>query len=268
MKRTRGSLEGVTEADMFCKECGASITISKVKWGAIFCSVKCRSSWRRKQPRRPTGMARGPKIVERTCAGCGRLFKVREVHVKRGGGKYCSRQCYANQQPKLVHSQCKQCGEQLKSCPSHIKLFCSRDCVAAFRFANRPVRVDVKANRERKKKRTMCKDGCTICDWLLVKRAVCAASKVDFNLDCEYIWQIMPKDFLCPIFGVKMIMRWEDGPKMLRATIDRIKPTVGYVKGNVAVMSFRANLMKGNHTTPAPFLKMAEWIKNNIANPP
>lgn len=51
----------------------------------------------------------------------------------------------------------------------------------------------------------------------------------------------------CPVFGVDLLARpktsWDHTP-----SIDRIKPTLGYVRGNVWVISLRANMMKRDAT--------------------
>ena len=51
----------------------------------------------------------------------------------------------------------------------------------------------------------------------------------------------------CPVFG--MILRRAKGrPKDNSPTLDRIIPSKGYVKGNVWVISMRANMIKSNAT--------------------
>ena len=41
------------------------------------------------------------KQLERTCVGCGDTFIAHESDVKRGGGKYCSRQCWRDNPPEM-----------------------------------------------------------------------------------------------------------------------------------------------------------------------
>lgn len=36
-----------------------------------------------------------PRMVERTCAGCGKAFNARAADVKRGWGLFCSKSCKA-----------------------------------------------------------------------------------------------------------------------------------------------------------------------------
>jgi len=48
---------------------------------------------------------------------------------------------------------------------------------------------------------------------------------------------------LCPVLGVPMVRKTPTAP-----SIDRIRPDCGYVRGNVAVISRRANILKNDGT--------------------
>jgi hypothetical protein len=95
----------------------------------------------------------------------------------------------------------------------------------------------------------------------LLKNAKTRARKngLDFNLTIEDI--IIP--LYCPIFGTKIILKKDtnqrgqtqrnyDGP-----SIDRIEGNRGYVKGNIVICSWRANLFKGQMT----FAQIKAWYK-------
>jgi len=62
------------------------------------------------------------------------------------------------------------------------------------------------------------------------------------------LFDLEPSDLLplpkyCPIFGI--LLDYSGGPdKRIRASVDRIKPELGYVKGNVRVISMAANMAK------------------------
>lgn len=57
---------------------------------------------------------------------------------------------------------------------------------------------------------------------------------------------VMPK--LCPILGIEIKRAEGTGPSDHSPSLDRIEPELGYVPGNVAIISFRANQIKSNGT--------------------
>lgn len=62
----------------------------------------------------------------------------------------------------------------------------------------------------------------------------------------------MPLPTHCPVLGVKLAYGPGRGRKLYEngtaASLDRIHNHLGYVKGNVIVISLRANLLKGQAT--------------------
>lgn len=62
------------------------------------------------------------------------------------------------------------------------------------------------------------------------------------------IFTIQPSDLpspppeFCPVLGLKL--KYRTGPHDHGATIDRVNPNFGYVPGNVAIISNRANRIK------------------------
>jgi hypothetical protein len=54
----------------------------------------------------------------------------------------------------------------------------------------------------------------------------------------------------CPYLGVKITTEYGDGRKDSNASIDKIDPARGYIKGNVQIISFKANRMKNDATKP------------------
>lgn len=66
----------------------------------------------------------------------------------------------------------------------------------------------------------------------------------------------------CPILGIELIkseIKASDGSPSL----DRIIPDKGYVKGNIQVISRKANIMKSNATF-LELLSFAKWVSENI----
>lgn len=70
---------------------------------------------------------------------------------------------------------------------------------------------------------------------------------IKFDLALEDM-PAMPK--MCPVLGIKIYMpeykQRATGGCNHSPSLDRIKPWLGYVKGNVRIISNRANLIKGN----------------------
>lgn len=64
----------------------------------------------------------------------------------------------------------------------------------------------------------------------------------------------------CPVLGVKMEWHDKQGGSPLSPSIDRIQPSLGYVRGNVAVISSRANRIKTD-ATAEEVQKVADWLK-------
>lgn len=74
-------------------------------------------------------------------------------------------------------------------------------------------------------------------------RGNCKYTHTEFNLDVSDI--IIP-DY-CPILDIPLF--WTENSKGDNTpSVDRIDPSKGYIKGNVAVISEKANRMKQNNT--------------------
>lgn len=76
--------------------------------------------------------------------------------------------------------------------------------------------------------------------WMYRIQQRCLKRNIEFNLTIE--------DFdipdICPALGCKIIV--SDPKKFQTPSMDRIDPKRGYVKGNVRVISYRANQIKSN----------------------
>jgi len=88
---------------------------------------------------------------------------------------------------------------------------------------------------------------------------------IPFNLTLEYLRSI-ESDF-CPIFHTQLEWgRAKMGRGKMKpngAQLDRIIPELGYVIGNVAFISHRANRIKDNGTMQEHY-DIADWIWNHI----
>lgn len=71
----------------------------------------------------------------------------------------------------------------------------------------------------------------------------------------------------CPVLGVELKVHvGRPGAFSTSPSLDKIVPELGYVKGNVQVMSQLANQMKGA-ATPEQLLKFADWIYKTYGCP-
>ena len=82
---------------------------------------------------------------------------------------------------------------------------------------------------------------------------------LDYNLSKEDI--TIPK--VCPILGIPLV-RGKGSLCDTSPTLDRINPDKGYIKGNVAVISYRANRMK-QAGTPSDFRAIADWMESQLS---
>ena len=74
--------------------------------------------------------------------------------------------------------------------------------------------------------------------------------KVRFNLDIKYLNSIVTE--YCPYFpDIKLAYapRKRKGVHLASPSLDRIIPKKGYIKGNVEIISMKANMIKSNGTS-------------------
>lgn len=87
-------------------------------------------------------------------------------------------------------------------------------------------------------------------------RAAARKKKIPFDIVFEDIKY--PSN--CPVLGIPLFRNTgKHGPCANSPSIDKIIPGLGYIKGNVQVISQRANVMK-NDASPEELLRFAEWI--------
>jgi len=81
----------------------------------------------------------------------------------------------------------------------------------------------------------------------------------EFNLD----WQDIDIPILCPALGIPILVGTNDGmktgPSPHSPSVDRIDNDKGYIKGNIQVLSHKANTMK-NSASPQQLVRFAYWI--------
>ena len=97
-------------------------------------------------------------------------------------------------------------------------------------------------------------------EWAILHRAKNRArtKKVPFSLQLENI--AIPE--LCPVLGIRLKVGEKEKTDQ-SPSIDEIIPGLGYVPGNIAVISDRANSLKNNGTANEHRL-IAEWMKKYL----
>lgn len=88
------------------------------------------------------------------------------------------------------------------------------------------------------------------------KRA--SANKIPFDITVEYIESIVPDK--CPIYGTKFNFLGNKTSRPESPSLDKIDASKGYVMGNVAIISMKANVIKQNASSEDIF-KVANWLK-------
>jgi len=91
---------------------------------------------------------------------------------------------------------------------------------------------------------------------------------VPFDISPSDILKVWPGDGLCPVLGIPLRRNYDGngGNAKDSPSLDRVRPEFGYVKGNIAVISQKANLLKGDETDPAVFRRLADWIERVKGN--
>jgi hypothetical protein len=83
---------------------------------------------------------------------------------------------------------------------------------------------------------------------------------VPFSLELSDIY--IPE--FCPVFTQVRLNRHNKSTAFDSPSLDRIIPELGYVKGNVRVISYRANTIKQDASL-AEIKRVAEWLEGETA---
>lgn len=131
------------------------------------------------------------------------------------------------------------------------------------------------ANREKiseNRKQWVAKNGCwwrkyrddvAYSLWLTAKVRA-KKKRVPFSIRKEDI--LVPE--FCPVLGIKLVRNLgESGPADHSPSIDRILPELGYVPGNIVVISNRANRIKSNASV-AELERVATWLRGVLNGNP
>ncbi len=91
-------------------------------------------------------------------------------------------------------------------------------------------------------------------------RARAKKARVPCTIKPEDLIAVLPEDGLCPALKIKLAF---GSMSMNAASLDKIIPHLGYVPGNVAIISNLANAIKSNGTS-VEVMAVAKWLEGEI----
>jgi hypothetical protein len=94
---------------------------------------------------------------------------------------------------------------------------------------------------------------------LLISQAKHRAKKLNLKFDIDKSDIFIPD--ICPVLGIKLNRKVEGIQTDNSPSLDRIIPKLGYVKGNIKIISWRANRIK-NDSTLEEIEAIARYVKN------
>lgn len=97
----------------------------------------------------------------------------------------------------------------------------------------------------------------TLCE--IRRRA--ADAQYETDIDKDYLISLVVEK--CPVFKVPLLYRRDTKGHPHIASLDRIDSSIGYIKGNVQILSFKANVIKSN-ATKDELLTFAKWVLNGF----
>ena len=92
----------------------------------------------------------------------------------------------------------------------------------------------------------------------------CKISGRIIDIDDDYLLKLTKGLGCCPVLGVEMVFGGTGSIKDNSASIDRFDTTTGYIKGNVWIISDKANRMKSNATIEEIKKIYYYYKKNNM----
>lgn len=83
-----------------------------------------------------------------------------------------------------------------------------------------------------------------------------------FDLTVEILLAAIPTNLRCPVLGYDLVF---GGRKLSPdlASVDRKAPSLGYVKGNIAIISWRANRLKCDCVDPRELQRVVNYMKRS-----
>lgn len=102
--------------------------------------------------------------------------------------------------------------------------------------------------------------------WAQLAQNRCKRRAIEIGVECTVTIEdlhdlIMEQELRCPVFGCKLRLKGREGRTSNNsASIDRLDSSLGYVKGNIAVISMRANTIKNSYSSDE-ILAVGNWLK-------
>ena len=91
----------------------------------------------------------------------------------------------------------------------------------------------------------------------MLSRAKQRSKNKGYEFNLEFTDIIIPT--ICPALGIEITRNKKDSNKDNSPSLDRIDNAKGYIKGNVMIISNKANMMK-NSATKEELIKFAQWV--------
>lgn len=139
---------------------------------------------------------------------------------------------------------CKNCQQPFTRIIRAAQLYCSKKCRVSF-WNKECCKSSSKWNKKNPER-------------VMLKSARHRAKRqgVPFDLVLEDL--VIPE--YCPILGLKLECNAGEGSaKQNSPSLDKIIPALGYVRGNIQIISYLANVMK-HDATPEQLLDFAKWV--------
>ncbi len=95
---------------------------------------------------------------------------------------------------------------------------------------------------------------------VILRHARKRAKEKDIPFDIEASDLEVPK--FCPVLGIELCVN-DSHAKDNSISLDRIVPELGYVRGNVAIISYKANTIK-NNASIEDLEKVLKWLKEKL----
>lgn len=86
---------------------------------------------------------------------------------------------------------------------------------------------------------------------------------IEFHITQEDIKEIFPNE--CPVYNKPFVYGSKGAPNDWAPTLDRIDSTKGYVRDNIAVISYRANTIK-NRGSVDDLKRILTWLEKQNGN--